>query len=321
MTAPTSKPVVFIHTNDSQLLSAKVAQHALRSRSKHAGEFDVRILRVEETPHLCQYDGQQHLWNRGLHTWRRDEVTSFMPLRRMVPQVMGFRGRALLIDPDVFAVGDVFELLSRDMKGKPIVCRDTIDELADVPHWRHNSSVMLLDCSKLVHWQWDRDIDAIFRRERDFGPWIGLLTEPATSFGMLEEEWNHFDTLNERTKLLHNTERTTQPWKTGLPMDPDLVFIARRRAPKQQRPNLLARALHAAGITRERPQPYPVNVPHPDPRQERLFFSLLAECLSSGAITQEFLREEIVRKHVRPDAFDLLRASTAPPARSATSGV
>ena len=68
--------------------------------------------------------------------------------------------------------------------------------------------------------------------------------------------------------------------------------------------------LRAAGITRDPLQEHPVNVPHPDPRQERLFFSLLAECLTSGEITQEFLRDEIGRGHVRPDALDLLREAS-----------
>ena len=33
------------------------------------------------------------------------------------------KGRAAVIDPDIFAVGDVWELLSRDMGGKAILCR------------------------------------------------------------------------------------------------------------------------------------------------------------------------------------------------------
>jgi hypothetical protein len=303
--------VVYIHTNDPQLLAAKVSAYSLRSRSRYADEFDVRILRLEETPELYERDGQQHVWNGGRHTWRRYDVTAFMALRRMVPQLMGFRGRALVIDPDVFAVADVFELLSHDMKGKAVLCRTQIDELADPPRQIYASSVMLLDCPKLTHWEWDREMDAIFRGDIDFGPWIGLLTEPAEHIGTLEEEWNHFDTLNERTKLLHNTERPTQPWKTGLPMDPDLVFIARSRADKEPRNGLIARLLRATGLGREREQPDPVNIPHPDPRQERLFFSLLAECLDSGEISEEFLHDEIRRRHVRADALALVAAARA----------
>ena len=41
----------------------------------------------------------------------------------MPPELMGYEGRALVIDPDILAVADVWELLSRDMQGAAIMCR------------------------------------------------------------------------------------------------------------------------------------------------------------------------------------------------------
>ena len=41
-----------------------------------------------------------------------EDLQSFTPLRFMPPQLMGYEGRAIVIDPDVFAVGDVYELLT-----------------------------------------------------------------------------------------------------------------------------------------------------------------------------------------------------------------
>ena len=78
---------------------------------------------------------------------------------------------------------------------------------------------MLLDCSKLTHWQWEREIDELFTGQLKLGPWLWLLDESPERIGLIEEEWNHHDTLTEKTKLLHNTEARTQPWKTGLPAD------------------------------------------------------------------------------------------------------
>ena len=46
---------------------------------------------------------------------------------------------------------------------------------------------------------------------------------------------------------------------------------------------------------------------HPDPKQERFFFGLLRECVDRGVVSQELLRQEISRDHVRPDALDILR--------------
>ena len=39
------------------------------------------------------------------------------------------------------------------------------------------------------------------------------------TIGLFENEWNDFDQLNEKTRMLHTTRRKHQPWKTGLPID------------------------------------------------------------------------------------------------------
>jgi len=214
-----AKPVVVIHCNDSQLVAAKVAAHALKSRSQSPDRFHVRLLRFEETPHLSRRHGKQFIWWPGgaPATFRRRDLQSFAPLRRMVPALLGFRGRALVLDPDVFAIGDVYELLTRDMHGKAIVCRRQLRTRDG--RTLHSSAVMLLDCAKLTHWDWERDIDDIFRCAIPLAWWLALLDEASERIGSLEDEWNDFDTLTANTRLLHNTEILTQPWKTGLPAD------------------------------------------------------------------------------------------------------
>ena len=292
------KPVVFIHTNDAQLLAALVSAYSLTARSNHANAFDVRLLRFEQTPHLTRRDGRQYLYDGRVFTWRNRDLQAFAPLRRMVPQVMGFRGRALVLDPDVFAVGDVYELLRRDMGGKAILCRmrDTCHRGMEtrVP----SSGVMLLDCERLTHWRWDDDIDALFAHRLDYWEWIYLRAEPAGTIGLLEEEWNHFDTLNERTKLLHNTERLTQPWRTGLPVEFGL------NSPDANRWHTLRRIKRL--LFRQRAPR--VHQSHPDPRQERFFFALLRECVERGVVTETLIETEIRRQHLRADAFAMLAA-------------
>jgi hypothetical protein len=54
---------------------------------------------------------------------------------------------------------------------------------------------------------------------------------------------------------------------------------------------------------------------HPDQNQEDFFFGLLKECLASGKITEEFLRNEMALNHVRHDALEVLaRTPDLPPA-------
>src|SRR5947209_3944935 len=125
----------------------------------------------------------------------------------MVPALLGFAGRALVLDPDIFAVGDVYELLSREMNGKAILCRERPEHT--VGRGLH-SSVMLLDCEQLTEWDWDRDIDQIFSSTLALGPWLSLCDMPPEQIGLIEEEWNHLDTLTNNTQLLHNTNRSEE---------------------------------------------------------------------------------------------------------------
>ena len=48
--------------------------------------------------------------------------------------------------------------------------------------------------------------------------------------------------------------------------------------------------------------------PHPDLAQEKRFFALVRDCLESGVITEDRLREEIAQGHLRRDALALVGA-------------
>ena len=297
------KPCVFIHTNRQQLLGALVSAHSLRRSSRHAGEFDVRILEREDQAFFAEFDGRQYLRDGSWRTWHNADLQSFTPLRFMPPKELGYQGRALVIDPDVFAVSDVWELLSRDMGGRAILCRRRSG-------WKKKhawaSSVMLLDCAALTHWDCERQFGELFDGTRDYADWIGLRLEPQGSVGLLEDEWNDFDRLTPRTRMLHNTRRWTQPWKTGLPVD----FVPGDRATgigpidtlmRWRREYLGDHALLGRYLR------------HPDRNQERLFFGLLRECVEQGEISEERVREEIESGNVRRDALDVME-SAAPPA-------
>ncbi|HTS50215.1 MAG TPA: hypothetical protein VMH05_19850 [Bryobacteraceae bacterium] len=290
-----TKPTVVIHTNDRQMVAALVCAHSLKSRSKSPDLFDVRLLRLEETPHLYKRHNQTFIWWEGFlpSVWRRHDMMSFAPLRRMVPYFLGFQGRALLLDPDIFAIGDVYELLSRDMGGKAILCRQKSE-------WRegrqlYSSAVMLLDCNQLTHWQWEREMDELFAHRLKLGPYLSLLDESPERIGLFEEEWNHFDTLNEKTKLLHTTETRTQPWKTGLRAD--------YHEYARQDPIWLDTLKRVRRTLSGQPDQTVRYQAHPDQRQEQVFFSLLKECLEQGSITPGFLRRAMRKNYVRKDAF------------------
>jgi hypothetical protein len=297
-----AKPCVFIQTNAKQRLGALVAAHALKRNAANPDSFDVRIMHHADYPFFAAKEGQPYLREGVRRIWRNDDLQSFTPLRFMPPELMGYRGRAVVIDPDIFAVADITELLNRDMGGKAILCRQRGRKTVGMAY---ASSVMLLDCGKLTHWRVEEQFEELFEFKRDYMLWISLLMEPAGSIGLFEPEWNDFDRLTARTKMVHNTRRRTQPWKTGLPVDylpaeripyfPVYAWVMAARRWAFGDYGLLGRYM-----------------PHPDPNQERLFFGLLRECLDRGVVTQELIKEEIARKHVRPDAFEVVERSRLP---------
>jgi hypothetical protein len=291
------RPNVFIHTNHRQMLGALVGEYALKRNSATPDAFDVHLIKHADYPFFLEYEGRPYLRDGASRIWRNEDLQSFTPLRFMPPELMGYRGRALVTDPDVFAVGDVMELLSRDMQGNMILCRPRSG--AKGFEGILATSVMLLDCAQLTHWNVREQFDQLFERTLDYGDWIGLKKEDRSKIGLFEHEWNDFDKLTEKTKLIHNTKRKTQPWKTGLPADyvpaekfkffPPLRWFLRARR----------RIFGDYAFV-------PDYQPHPDPRQEALFFGLLRECVEKGIVSEAFIREEMASNHVRHDAFEVL---------------
>ncbi len=291
------KPRVFIQTNERQLLGSLVSAYSLKRNSADPDAFDVEIMHTKDYPFLAAREGEEFLRGETTRVWRMADLQSFTPLRFMPPQLMGYEGRAAVIDPDIFAVGDINELLNRDMQGAAVMGRrrsEKSEKSAQIA-----TSVMLMDCARLEHWQPEVAFAELFSFDRDYKDWIVLANEPDENIGVLENEWNDFDRLTSATKLLHNTKRRTQPWKTGLPVDytPADKFKKYPLLPTLNR--LRAKLFGEYGLLG-------TYQPHPDPAQERFFFSLLRECLENGVISETVVREEMASNHVRHDALTLI---------------
>jgi hypothetical protein len=288
---------VFIHTNERQWLGALVGEYALRRNSRSADTFDVRFIHTRDHSFLHEKEGQAFLRGGTTRVWHMADLQSFTPLRFLAPKLMGFEGRAVVTDPDVFAVGDICELLDSDMGGAAVMGRHRSGKAEK--QYQVATSVMLLDCARLTHWDAEGDFDQLFRFEKDYKEWMVLAYEDPAHIGYLDPCWNDFDNLDANTRLLHNTKRRTQPWKTGLPVDytpadkfkdkPVLASLNRVRASIFGEYGLLGRYQQ-----------------HPDRNQEQLFFGLLRECLDSGHISEQLVRDEMSKNHVRHDAFEVL---------------
>jgi hypothetical protein len=288
---------VFIQTNERQHLGSLVSAYSLKRNASRPESFDVRIMHTKDFPFLAAKEGQAFLRGGTRRVWRMDDLQSFTPLRFMPPTLMGHRGRAVVIDPDIFAVGDICELFARDMQGAAVMGRHRSEK--EEKSWQIATSVMLLDCTRLAHWEPEKEFDELFRFERDYKDWIVLAHEPREHIGVLEDYWNDFDRLTSETRLLHNTKRRTQPWKTGLPVDFTPADKLKKYPLLPALNRLRARIFGEYGLLG-------TYHPHPDPRQEQFFFSLLRECLEKGVISEATVRDEMAKNHVRHDALEVV---------------
>ena len=293
------KPRVFIHTNEKQWIGALVSRYSLKRSSATPDAFDVEILHVKDFPFLHEREGQPFLRGGTERVWKMDDLQSFTPLRFKPPEVMGYEGRAVIIDPDIFAVGDICELLSRDMEGAAVMGRPRFNKPGAEDKGTVATSVMLLDCAKLTHWKAEEQFAELFAFERDYKRWIGLLDEPRENIGHFEREWNDFDRLTPETKLLHNTKRRTQPWKTGLPVDYTPADKFKKFPPLRALNRLRASLFGEYGLLGR-------YSPHPDPKQEAFFFGLVRECLENDVFDEDLLRAEMKQNHVRHDALEVI---------------
>lgn len=276
----------FIQSDRKQLLGAKVAKHALETRGGLMKKgIPVTIMLVEDIPVFTRYAGMAY--KRGEETRIHDEkdLQFFTLSRFMPPELMRYSGRALVIDPDIFSLKDITDLFSMDLKGNSLAACKKKDA------W--DSSVMVLDCSTLTDWNIEKLLEGLKNETEDYRDWMQLRRESKVL--ELPRLWNSLDVVNEETKMLHTTQRLTQPWKTGLPIDftpgtpPKLFGIIPRK------PLLKLRG--------KWPTHYK---PHPDASIETLFFDLAREAFEGGAVTKEDVQSGIDAKNLRNDFFELL---------------
>ncbi|MCO6441871.1 MAG: hypothetical protein J5I81_12495 [Nitrococcus mobilis] len=132
--------------------------------------------------------------------------TPFSFQRFMIPEIAGFKGRAIYMDSDQIVFKDIAKVFERPMGGAPLLCCDTHKKNKPRPMLR--SSFMLLDCARL-DWKM-RDIVSDLDAERYSYQSLFSLEGYDTS---LPRSWNSLDQYRwPITALLHYTGKENQPW-------------------------------------------------------------------------------------------------------------
>lgn len=211
MTASSNNPVtVFISSGEASVLERKVLMYSLRRHSRR--DLDIRVF--NGTHNTIEREGRAPEPAPMSLRVKYQNVTEFSNYRFLVPEVCGYQGRAISMDSDVIALGDIGELFDADMGdsdllAKPAAYGDTVDE-----HW--GLSVMLIDCAR-TRWTLDQyfsEIEAGIYSYSDLHQLRpGFLARHPLKVGRIDPRWNEFDRCDQDSRLIHYTNLYSQPWK------------------------------------------------------------------------------------------------------------
>jgi hypothetical protein len=277
---------IFICSNENQLIGAKVAKNSITQRSNYC-EDDVQIILESNVSQLNYFFSKPYLRGGRMIMFDKNDMQSFTLLRFYIPELMGYQGRALVIDPDIFLVKNGLEQLENfSFDSAPIFARKGLQKNS----W--GSSVMLLSCENLKHWSLQSFIEELHQGQIDYDDLINLRLEE--SVAPLQTKWNEFDDIKSETMLLHTTEKLTQPWRAGLKLNSSIppLFKFIPRAPIYK--------IFGKDLT--------IGREHPISEVTQFFFKELSKCISKNIISIDEIDSGIEKKFLRQDLKDKLKS-------------
>ena len=140
-------------------------------------------------------------------------ITEFSNYRFMIPQLCGFKGRAIWVDSDMICFRPLDELFNLEMGDNDFLAKQATDSPSGT---RWALSVSLFDNARC---QFNMDL---YAREIAQGLYeyndlhqmtANFLARHPFKIGALDPNWNCYDKYTEQTKIIHYTNLHSQPWK------------------------------------------------------------------------------------------------------------
>jgi hypothetical protein len=204
---------IFIGADETQILGAKIFEYSVKRHASVSVKCEI-------------------INNDGLPTPsdpQRRARTGFSFCRFKIPELCGYRGRAIYVDADMQVFSDIKDLWSRDFKDAWLLYSELSQGSGNrVPQY----SVMLLDCEKL---DWDaarliNDLDAGKYDYKELMSEFAMMPADKKK-AYLEFEWNSLEHYEDgRTKLVHYTDMPTQPWVSNQNKHGEVWYGELRRA-------------------------------------------------------------------------------------------
>jgi hypothetical protein len=196
---------VFVGADDSQMVAARVLEFSIRRHASRPLDFTPMIDLPVPRP----------------RDKRNRPRTGFSFYRFLIPGLCNHQGRALYLDADMLVFADLAELWNIPFQKSKVLCAYQSEAPA---HWKNSPfvhlgrqfSVMLLDCARL-----DWDIEKIVRGlDEGRYTYSQLMSDlcvvpPDEIADAIPSDWNRLESYEAgKTKLLHYTVVSTQPWKS-----------------------------------------------------------------------------------------------------------
>ena len=198
---------ILIQSNKMQEIASKVSAASFVKYGVNSN--DIKFLNFDDNNFIKPFIGKKYLRNGKIKLFKND-LQSFTLLRFFGPQFLKYQDKALIIDPDVFALKDPSEIINYLKENESIACT--------FYNGKPRSEVMLVNCNK-INWNFEKILSDLFNFKVDYSELMNLSFDRALNIKELDKNFNTHDKINPNTVLLHTTNRLTQPWKEGINID------------------------------------------------------------------------------------------------------
>ena len=197
---------LYIQKNNKQDLAAKIAAASFIKNGFK--KENIYFLDFEKNNLLKSMVGKKYK-RSGKIKYFKNDLQSFTLLRFFAPQYNNYKDKIMVIDPDVFAlknINNIFNLL------------DNYDLACTFVENKARTEVMIINAQK-VKWKFEEIINQLFNLKLDYSDLMDLTFDKSIKIKKISNNYNSLDVINNKTVLLHTTNRITQPWKEGLEVD------------------------------------------------------------------------------------------------------
>ena len=196
---------IFVGSDRSQLLAVSVLEHSIKRHTTM--NIELRSMHDVLLPDPKDI--------------RQGKRTGFSFTRFAIPQLMGYKGRAIYLDADMLVFRDFRDLWNLPFDSAKIIIQNELPSQAQqqskpggLKTRVKQCSVMLLDCEALADWDPVKIIAGLDGQYtyQDLLYEMCILDESEINYGV-PFEWNSLEHYEAgKTGLIHWTDMNTQPW-------------------------------------------------------------------------------------------------------------